>query len=231
MSNYAIMRFAKYKVGSVAKIERHQNQRERLANRKHPERECENRTWKRYEETMTQTIRKAIKEQEKKTGRKVRKDCNVLCEFVLTFSPEMEGSIDLPSWVRENFRWISETFGKGKMIRADLNRDESTTHLHCFIIMTDENGKFNSSRFFNKKQQVIALQDSYAEVMKPFELVRGESKEQTKARHKTLHEWRKEECERLEQELAKMADDILADEVPDKREAVENSNELFDSLR
>lgn len=90
MSNYAIMRFQKYKVGSVANIERHQKHRERLRNRKHPEREKENRTWKKSDKSMTKTIQKAIKEQERASGKKVRKDANVLCEFVLTFSPEME---------------------------------------------------------------------------------------------------------------------------------------------
>lgn len=102
MSRYAIMRFQKYKVGSVANIERHQNHRDRLRNRKHPERENENYTWKRYSETMTQTIRKAIKSQEQATERKVRKDANVICELVLTFSPEMETEVNLPNWIKEN---------------------------------------------------------------------------------------------------------------------------------
>lgn len=206
MSNYAIMRFVKYKVASVANIERHQNHRERLKHREHPERECENHTWKRYNETMTQTVRKAIKEQEKTTGRKVRRDANVICELVLTFSPEMEHEIDLGSWVKRNFTWITETFGSGKMLRADLNRDEKTTHLHCFVLMTDDNGKFNSSRFFNKKKQVIEMQDSYAEAMAEFGLERGISKEITRARHQTLHEWYKAECER-------MADEVLNDDI------------------
>jgi len=39
MSKYAIMRFQKYKAGSVANIERHQRHRSRLRNRVHPERE------------------------------------------------------------------------------------------------------------------------------------------------------------------------------------------------
>lgn len=230
MSSYAIMRFQKYKVGSVANIERHQEHRDRLRNRKHPEREKQNKTWKRYEETMTQTIRKAIKEQEQNTGRKVRKDANVLCEFVLTFSPEMEEYINYQEWVRANFKWVSETFGKGKMIRADLNRDETTTHLHCFVIMTNENGRFNSSRFFNKKSQVIELQDSYAKAMAVFGLDRGESKEQTGARHQTLHEWRKAECERLEKELAEMADNVLADE-KESNNTQEIESDTFDELR
>ena len=229
MSNYAIMRFAKYKVGSVANIERHQKHRERLRNRKHPEREKENHTWQRGEQTMIQTIRKAIKEQEQTTGRKVRKDANVLCELVLTFSPEMEDKINLVEWVKANFSWVRNTFGKGKMIRADLNRDEQTTHLHCFVIMTDENGKFNSSRFFNKKSQVIALQDSYAEAMSPFGLVRGESKEQTGARHQTLQEWRQVECERLEKELQEMTEGIFAEEKEINTHTL--GNDIFDDLR
>lgn len=229
MSNYAIMRFAKYKVRSVANIERHQKHRERLRNRKHPEREKENHTWQRGERTMTRTIKKAIKEQEQATGRKVRKDANVLCELVLTFSPEMEDKINLHEWVRANFKWVNATFGKGKMIRADLNRDETTTHLHCFVIMTDDDGKFNSSRFFNKKSQVIALQDSYADAMLPLGLVRGESKEITKARHQTLDEWHRAESERLEKELIKMANNVLADEKEITPQSFES--DIFDDLR
>lgn len=213
----------------MANIERHQKHRDRLRNRKHPEREKQNKTWKRYKETMTQTIRKAIKEQEQNTGRKVRKDANVLCEFVLTFSPEMEDKINLPLWVQANFNWIKETFGKGKLIRADLNCDESTKHLHCFVIMTDEQGKFNSSRFFNKKSQVIALQDSYADAMAQFGLIRGESKEITKARHQTLHEWHKAESERLEKELQEMANNVLTDEKEIAPQSLES--DIFDELR
>lgn len=229
MSRYAIMRFQKYKAGSVANIERHQRHRNRLRNRSHPEREEENRTWKRYEETMTQTIRKAIKAQEQATGRKVRKDANVLCELVLTFSPEMEERVNLPEWVRTNFAWVRDTFGKGKMIRADLNRDEATTHLHCFVIMTDENGRFNSSRFFNKKKQIVEMQDSYAEAMRPFGLERGLSKEQTGAKHQTLHEWKKAECERLEREIAEITGNIFAEDEEQSVQSIESN--YFDSLR
>ena len=115
------------------------------------------------------------------------------------------------------------------MIRADLNRDESTTHLHCFVIMTDENGRFNSSRFFNKKSQVIALQDSYAEAMSPFGLVRGERKEQTGARHQTLQEWRQVECERLEKELKEMTESIFTEKKETTTQTLEN--DIFDGLR
>ena len=116
------------------------------------------------------------------------------------------------------------------MIRADLNRDETTTHLHCFVIMTDENGRFNSSRFFNKKKQIIEMQDSYAKAMAPFGLERGLSKEQTGAIHQTLNEWKKAECERLEKELSNLADYILADG-QNSPSAVKLESELFEELQ
>ena len=79
MSKYCIMRFQKYKVGSVANIERHQKHRDRLKHRKHPERESENITWRQSpEKTMTQVIRGVMREQEKQTGKKVRKDAVAL---------------------------------------------------------------------------------------------------------------------------------------------------------
>ena len=229
MSNYAIMRFAKYKVGSVANIERHQNHRERLKYRKHPERECENYTWKKYDETMTQTVRKAIKEQERETGRKVRKDTNTICETVLTFSKEMNGKFDLWEWVRANVEWVKETFGEDKLLRFDVHHDELQVHIHTFSLMTDENGRFNSSRFFNKKSQVIALQDSYAKAMKPFGLERGQSKDQTGAVHQTLQEWRRAESERLERELQEMTEGIFAEDKEHTAQPLEN--DIFDDLR
>ena len=141
----------------------------------------------------------------------------------------MEDKINLPEWIKANFGWVRDTFGKGKMIRADLNRDESTTHLHCFVIMTDENGRFNSSRFFNKKSQVIALQDSYAEAMAPFGLERGQSKEQTGVVHQTLQEWRQAESERLERELQEMTEGIFAEDK--EHTATPFENDIFDNLR
>ncbi len=230
MSNYAIMRFQKYKMNSVANIERHQTHRDRLKNRAHPEREKENLSYSQFDETMTKTLRKAIKEQERATGKKVRKDAVVLTEFVLTFSPEMETKINKSEWIKANVKWLCETFGKDKLLKLFSNADEQTFHIHGYVCMTDENGKFNASKHFGKKSQIIKLQDSYADAMEQFGLVRGESKEITKARHKTLQEWHKEECERIEQELVQMTESIFLEENEKGLTAV-IENDIFDSLR
>ncbi len=230
MSNYAIMRFQKYKMNSVANIERHQTHRDRLKNRTHPEREKENLSYSQFNETMRKTLRKAIKEQEMATGKKVRKDAVVLTEFVLTFSPEMETQIDKNEWIKANVKWLCETFGKDKLLKLFTNADEQTFHIHGYVCMTDENGKFNASKHFGKKSQIIKLQDSYADAMEQFGLVRGESKDITGARHQTLQEWHKEESERLEKELAQMTENVFAEEKEiDYTPIVES--DIFDSLR
>ena len=241
MSKYCIMRFQKYKLGSVANIERHQQHRERLKHRKHPERESENITWRQSPtKTMTQVIRGVMREQEKQTGKKVRKDAVALVEFVLTFSPEMEEELDFDRWRKANLKWLEEQFGEDKIIRWDYNADERCQHLHAFVVPTDERGYLNASRYFGKKKQIIALQDSYAEAMAQFGLERGRSREETGANHQSLAEWHKQEEERLLAEIVKIEKEkavieqvknrVFADDraVPKRSRVI--GDELFDIL-
>ena len=242
MSKYCIMRFQKYKVGSVANIERHQNHRERLKHRKHPERECENETWVQHPgKTMTQVIRQTIREQQKQTGKKVRSDAVVLVEFVLTFSPEIENCIEFDRWHKANILWLESQFGKGKIIRYDTNMDETTKHGHYFLVPTDDIGHLNASKYFGKKKQVIGLQDSYAEAMQEFGLVRGISKEQTRENHQSLAEWHKQEEERLLDDMARIRKEmenieqikkaVLDDEQqPVRRQIRDIEDSIFDTL-
>lgn len=205
MNRFCIMRFQKYKVGSVANIERHQNHRDRLKYRKHPERENENKTWvQNPDKTMTQVVRQIIKKQQEQTGRAVRKDAVALVEFVLTFSKEVENIIDFEDWNKSNLEWLEKQFGKENLIRYDLNADECTRHGHYFLVPLDEKGYLNASKFFGKKQQVVQLQDSYSDAMERFGLVRGISKEQTRANHQSLDDWHKQEKERLLNDIIKI---------------------------
>lgn len=217
MANYCIMRFQKHKKESIAKVERHQNDREHLKNRAHPERK--NKTIKRYQdETMLQTVKRLQDAQEKRTGRKVRKDAVALVEIVLTFSPEMEEHIarNFKEWYLKNIQWLKDTFGGDNLIRCDINRDQETLHLHTYIVPIDERGNFNAKKWFGKKQQIEELQDSYAEYMAEFGLERGLSKNITKAIHQTKQQF--------ERKMAKLIDDVLGDKpTPKKAEPFHSS--------
>ena len=116
----------------------------------------------------------------------------------------MESSINFDDWNNANIEWLEKQFGKEKIIRYDLNADEQTKHGHYFVMPTDEKGHLNASKYFGKKQQVIQLQDSYADAMAQFGLVRGISKEQTRANHISLDEWHKQEEAQLLADIAKI---------------------------
>ena len=123
---------------------------------------------------------------------------------------------------------MCKTFGKEKLLKLYTNADEKTFHIHAYI-STYHNGKFNASKYFGKKSQIIALQDSYAADMAQFGLIRGESKEITKSRHQTLDEWHRVESERLEKELIEMANNVLSEEKEIVPQPIES--DIFDELR
>lgn len=217
MANKAIMRFQKIKYGSIAPIERHQERREKLMHREHPEQQESNITVKQFpNETMRTTVKKAMDDQELRQGRRMRKDATVLVEFVLTFSPEMTDKIDLPKWIDANARWLKKEFGASNLIRLDFNADERTPHIHAFVMPLDEERCFRFKKKFDKIKDLVDLQTRYAKEMEPFGLTRGQSryeeledgklkaKEKIK-RHTPLNAYKQSLLKQIE-ELQKKAD-------------------------
>ncbi len=149
---------------------------------------------------MAKVLKEVIKDLEKATGKKFRKDGVSLVEFVMTFSPEIESEIDFTEWHKANLKWLSEQFGADNIIRYDTNNMETTRHGHYFVAPIDNSEKLNASHFFGKKSQIVAMQDSYAEKMAQFGLERGKSNKETKAKHQTFAEWYKKENQRLLEE-------------------------------
>ena len=240
---YAVMRFQKYKIGELGKIERHNNDRSHLKSRVHPELEYLNRTAKHQTKTLTQQIREKIKQIKTEKGKTTRKDAAVVAEFVLTFSPEKTEDImkRKKEWVKANTEWIKETFQSrgAKLLRFDFHMDETTPHLHAFVQMTDERGLFSASRFFGKKKQLEELQTSYAKAMEPFGLERGRSKKETKAKHQTLNEYYKhavdtaEEFKKIENEvkigIEKLKED--SERIKAKQEELQDKEKEIDEIK
>ncbi len=203
------MRFKKYKIKELGKIERHNNNRSHLKTRVHPDLEKYNKTKKRFpDETLTKSIRKVIKNIKAKTGITTRKDAAVIAEFVLTYSPEATESIlkNNTEWVRANIKWLQKEFeSKGaKILRIDQHYDESTPHLHAFVQMTDNRGLFCANKFFGKIKNLENYQTSYAKAMEPFGLKRGISKKETKARHNDLDMFYRQNVKKLKKQLSKL---------------------------
>ena len=211
MSNFAIMRWAKNKFGGIASAEYHQRT-ELHKNCEHPELREYNITVKKCEdETLRKSIKKMLIEQQERTGRRVRKDATVMVDFVMTFSPEMIGKVNMDEWMRANVKWLQEEFGAGNLLRYDLHLHESTPHLHAFVAPRDEHGNFNFKQYVRHISQLVEMQDRYAKAMEPFGLERGVSRwtppEQGKPMKRTddpvehipLRQWRKNLLDEIHQ--------------------------------
>jgi hypothetical protein len=122
----------------------------------------------------------------------------VLCvEILLTASPEYfrpgdmtkAGQWDgqqLDSWKEANKNWLADKFGD-KLVRAELHLDESTPHIHAYLVPLDENGKLNCKSIFGGRQKLSQFQDSYGKAMEPLGLDRGVKG--SRARHTEVKEY------------------------------------------
>jgi len=105
---------------------------------------------------------------------------------MMTFSPEAPPK-DLRAWVRDNRRWLEQEFGKKNLVKLYLHMDETTPHLHAVVIPIDPKGKLNCRHFLGGADKLSALQDRYAEAMKPHGLERGNKG--SKARHQSVKQF------------------------------------------
>jgi hypothetical protein len=187
---FCIMRIGKIKaVSTFGAIERHDRERERLAHRKHPEREHENINTCSPFYSAEHSI--AERFQHRTEGLKIRSNAVLGYEVVLAYSPEAEEHLDHNKWFRENIKWLSRNFGgKENIPFVTFHADESTRHMHAVVIPIDDKGKLYARYYTGGKVKLSKLQDSYAEAMEQFGLQRGnrylDNPELASANHQSL---------------------------------------------
>lgn len=239
--SYAIMRIGKCKKEKLAQIHKHHTNRNNLKNREHKELEHLNRTWQRDGLTLSQNVRQQIKEQEKRTGKKVRKDAVVCLEIVMTFSPDAVGTFSMQQWYEENRKWLEREFKGSKIIQLNLEFDETTPHIHAFVIPLDENENINAKKVMGDKKKFIQRQDDYAACMAVFRLQRGVSKELTKSKHKSLSQHYREQNMKIKEQEKKieindkiirkqMADNILSEDIRRTEKVGYYKSEIADDI-
>ena len=111
-------------------------------------------------------------------GKKLRKNAILAIELVLTMSNEAAKHVDIPKWESQNAEWILNTFPTpakdGNNILSIVSHEsESTPHLHCVLLCVDPANNINASYYIDGPAKLSALQDLYAEYMKPLGLIRG----------------------------------------------------------
>lgn len=134
----------------------------------------------------------------KKGIKKIRKNGVLAVEFVLAFSPcfikNDDGSYKknakntLQKWLKLNHKWLQEKYGD-RIISSIFHQDEmGSPHLHIVLCPSEQkpdgSWKLNARGFFGGKAKLSALQDDYANAMKPLGLVRGTKG--SRAKHQSL---------------------------------------------
>jgi 5S rRNA maturation endonuclease (ribonuclease M5) len=113
----------------------------------------------------------------------IRKN-GVLCvEMLLTASPEYFRPDDpskagfyeperLADFQQSVHSWLDKEYGD-RIVRAELHLDESTPHVHAYLVPLDERGKLNCRGLFGGREKLSQFQDSYANALSPLGLERG----------------------------------------------------------
>lgn len=128
-------------------------------------------------------------------GGKPRKDSVECVEFFFGASPEHfqdeRGGHDMKKveeFERQSLVFMSQLEARGwKFIKAMTHMDERTPHITAFAVPIDPNGKLNCKHHLGGRAKMVALQDEFAEAMKPCGLERGERG--SKATHQRVQQF------------------------------------------
>jgi len=177
---YGICRIQKLKAGSVGRSALHTSRK-----RDTPNADPEKQYIRIIGEPDTPTtldletiVRQRIGEQT------IRKNAVLAVEFLLTASPEyfrpdapgLAGHYEqqqLEDFQHIACEWLLNRYGD-RIVRAELHLDESTPHIHAYMVPLDEKGKLNCRALLGgSRYRLSELQDDFAAAMAPLGLERG----------------------------------------------------------
>lgn len=189
MAQYAIMRVAKIKdVRGVVMALKH-NTRENFPDNADPKRA-------QYNAFLGGSTLECMARYNERLPGKVRKNAVMAIELVMTASPTATlptNTADKAHWdayLNDCDRWALSVFGgKENLLHIAHHWDETTPHTHVIFNPIFE-GKLNARHFIGgSRSRLQELQDDfYEKVGKKYQLMRGVSREETRAEH-THHKY------------------------------------------
>jgi hypothetical protein len=114
----------------------------------------------------------------------IRKNAVLAVEFLLTASPGYFRPDDpsragyyepkhLEDFQQSACEWLANRYGD-RIVRAELHLDESTPHIHAYMVPLDERGKLNCRALLGgSRYRLSELQDDFADAMATLGLERG----------------------------------------------------------
>lgn len=187
MAEYAILRFAKHKVGPAGALEaHHERTKEKYAS--NPDIDITRSKDNFHIVKPDKRYRQEIDARIKAAGCKTRKDSTMFVDTLITASPEFfEGrkTPEVKAFFTEAVSFIEKKLGKGNIFSAVVHMDEKTPHLHlCFTPITKD-GRLSAKEILGNRAQLSKWQDEFhAHMKKQFPILkRGKSALVTKRKH------------------------------------------------
>jgi hypothetical protein len=186
-SQFAILRFAKYKGPEISNIEAH-NERAKEKYASNPDVDTTRSHLNFHLVTPQRKYRAEAEKQIAEAGCRVRSDSVRVMEALVTASPEFfkgKKKSEVKAHFQEALDFIKQNQKPETIISAVVHMDEKTPHMHlCFVPLTAD-GRLSAKEIVGNKKKLTQWQDRFWEhmVKKYPDLERGESASKTGRDH------------------------------------------------
>ena len=189
MSSFVVMNVRKGK-GSGGALGNHIDRtvgKEHMYKNANPDLKQYNRSYKlNYTGTISERVNQRISEGYK-SKKAIRKDAVKYISLVLTGSHEKMKEIISDKdkyhvWLKNNFDFLKEEYGKENIVKLDLHLDEKTPHFHVIVVPLTKDGRLSAKEIVGNKKQMQERLTRYAEKMKSLGFERGHKMKKAKAK-------------------------------------------------
>ena len=186
-SQYAIMRFAKYKGPEISNIEAH-NERTKEMYASNPDIDLSRSKHNFHLIEPAGRYRAEAESQIQAAGCRTRTDSVRVVEVLFTATPEFFKGKKLPEvrrYFEETLRFFEQHQSRKTIISAVVHMDEKTPHMHLSFVPLTADGRLSAKEIVGNKKKLTWWQDKFWEhmVQKYPDLERGESASQTGRDH------------------------------------------------
>lgn len=128
-------------------------------------------------------------------------------------------SSDIEGWAKDIYKFACDHWGEDNIVGFYVHLDETNPHIHCTVLPINAKNKFSFVDVFaghdklEFQERTRKLHDDLAKVNAKWGLIRGSSKYETGARHRTSEEYwadLRRRCDSLEIEHAGLTQEIDA---------------------
>ena len=186
-SQFAILRFAKYKGPEISNIEAH-NERTKEKYASNPDVDTSRSQLNFHLITPEQKYRAEAERQIKDAGCRTRSDSVRVVGALVTATPEFfkgKKKDEIKAYFQEALDFIKQNQNPETIISAVVHMDEKTPHMHLSFVPLTEDGRLSAKEIVGNKKKLTQWQDRFWEHMvnKYPNLERGESASKTGRNH------------------------------------------------